>query len=100
MLRKAVLFYIIVNIIHFSHQSTVEDKSWRQIVQIGDYFIARGNLTSWRSLACCADNATVRPANESRLINYVNTTWCKGNNSCMSYIPKTDIKYAYCNETK
>ena len=92
---KAIwLLLICLFLVKMTHQRYFIDDTWRILVKINNYWVTRGNLTLWKCLECCADNDTVRPANETRLLNYINDSWCKGNNTCLSFLP-ADIRHAY-----
>ena len=93
----AVVFFLV----QVSKELMPEDNYWKIVnVFSNNIRMTNGNLTYWKAVAACGDNSTVRPNNETRLINYVNTTWCKGNQDCMTYMPKNDIRFYYFTENQ
>mgnify|MGYP006898474347 CR=1 FL=1 len=80
---KGIWLLLIATLLVACARSKLIDDTWTKNIVVGYWNISIGNHTLWKALYCCADNDTVRPSNETRLINYVNDTWCKGNTTCM-----------------
>ena len=102
-MRVLASLVILLCLVGLSKQSFPNDVKWRQVNvwkfgwdnNNATIWLAAGNVTFWKALAVYGDNATVRPSNESQLINFINNTYCLGNDSCMAFMPKNDIRFYY-----